>query len=532
MGKTEIRKSLDTGDLREAEQRARIERLKIDGEWAAHRRTLVPQRLTSLSEQEVWYLASKWFVGVEKRNAVSDDEWATLEQAEADLGNLSAPHNLGVAVRSEIDNLLSSEGIRLDVGSDTYKRLIALLSSAMLEAQRRDILRSYPNTPQRRDSRFNDLNAETILHPVANYSLQKLIDALKADPTRSPVRGKTMVKKEAHWQAIKEFFGADTDIGQIGRDRVREFMALLQIMPSNASKHFPGQTIVEAAEKRASKKLPIMAVDTANAYLRTLGGLFRFALREDLIAKNPTDGLLIHAEKKVRAKDKRDPFTLEELQAVFGAPLYTGCVDDGRGYSKPGTSIARRGRYWVPLVALFTGMRLNEICQLTLDDFVHQDGTDIILIGGDGDDETKRVKTEAGHRFVPVHPELRRLGLLEFVEGLRRGSNSNAHLFEELPVGVTGYRSDPFSKFFGQFLDHVGVTDRKKVFHSFRHNYRDGLREQPDISREAVGALGGWNTGRTEDDYGKGLRPSTLAKAIERVEFPGLDLSHLYPETA
>lgn len=69
----------------------------------------------------------------------------------------------------------------------------------------------------------------------------------------------------------------------------------------------------------------------------------------------------------------------------------------------------------------------------------------------------------------------------------------------------------------------------KKVFHSFRHSYRDVLREA-DVSVEAVRALGGWSTGRTEDDYGSGLRASTLASAIEAVRYDGLDLEHLYPK--
>jgi integrase len=162
-----------------------------------------------------------------------------------------------------------------------------------------------------------------------------------------------------------------------------------------------------------------------------------------------------------------------------------------------------------------------------VDDFAFNDGTDVILIRGDDDGETKRIKTEAGKRFVPVHPELRKLGLPIFVEDRRRVSKANATLFPELPTGVTGYPSDPFSKFYARFLDHVGIVDPKKVFHSFRHNYRDALREA-DISIEKVRALGGWSTGRTEDDYGKGLRPSTLAKAIEQVGYPGLDLSHLH----
>ena len=98
-------------------------------------------------------------------------------------------------------------------------------------------------------------------------------------------------------------------------------------------------------------------------------------------------------------------------------------------------------------------------------------------------------------------------------------------------LGSTGYRSDPFSKFFARFLNKVGITHKKKVFHSFRHSYRDVLREA-DISDEKVRALVGWASGRTEDDYGSGLKASTLAKDIEAVRYPDIDLSHLYEKSA
>ena len=91
----------------------------------------------------------------------------------------------------------------------------------------------------------------------------------------------------------------------------------------------------------------------------------------------------------------------------------------------------------MPLSALFSGMRLNEIC----------------------------VKTEAGVRFVPVHPELRKIGLLAYVDERRRTDKPNAPAFPDLPAGSTGYRSNPFSKFFARFLDHDGVKHPKKVFH-------------------------------------------------------------------
>ncbi|PHJ51350.1 hypothetical protein VF02_37910, partial [Nostoc linckia z1] len=86
----------------------------------------------------------------------------------------------------------------------------------------------------------------------------------------------------------------------------------------------------------------------------------------------------------------------------------------------------------------------------------------------------------------------------------------------------------PFSKWFARFLNKVGIEGHRKTFHSFRHTYRDALREA-DISIERVRALGGWSTGNTEDRYGAGTKASTLARDISRVGYHGLDLSHLQP---
>jgi integrase len=144
------------------------------------------------------------------------------------------------------------------------------------------------------------------------------------------------------------------------------------------------------------------------------------------------------------------------------------------------------------------------------------------------EDGLKRVKTTAGHRFMPVHPELKRIGFLEHVAAVRRSSPAGARLFPELPVARTGYISDNFSKWFARFLDHLGIDDRRKGFHSFRHTFRDALREA-EIPQDRVRELGGRSSGSTEDDYGSGTRPSTLAREIAKIRYEGLDLRGLYP---
>lgn len=526
VGKLEVTKSLRTGDLREAQQAARLERVKLDAEWTALRKRLDPSPATTLSEVEIWRLVSRRFVATERRSGGEPSDGISLDDALGEVSQVSNWDEMSGSLHVEARTALAEEGIKLDEASPAFLKLQQVLHRAWQEHARRWVHRHYPHAGMSLDPTFAELNERTILQPVAIWTLSKVMDELSNDPSRTRLTSKSALKRDAQWRLIKEFFGADTEIDRIDRRRIRGFMDLLKRLPSNASKHFPDATIFEAVGLGETKKLPTLSADTANGYLRQVGSIFRYAVNEGIVKSDPSSGLLLPKDG-VRSKDKRLPFSTNDLRAIFAAPLYTGAVDDGFGYSKPGPNVVRRGRFWVPLIALFSGMRLNEICQLTLDDFVHEDGVDIILIRGEEDDETKRVKTEAGHRFVPVHPELRRVGLLSYVEKRRRRDRPTALLFPDLPLGSTGYRSDPFSKFFARFLDHVGVSHPKKVFHSFRHNYRDALREA-DISVERVRALGGWTSGRTEDDYGSGLKAATLARDIEKITYVDLDLKHLH----
>ncbi|MCA3704992.1 hypothetical protein [Phenylobacterium sp.] len=44
-------------------------------------------------------------------------------------------------------------------------------------------------------------------------------------------------------------------------------------------------------------------------------------------------------------RDKRLPFSNEQLRSIFNAPLYTGCTDDWLGFAQPGPERPRRGRF-------------------------------------------------------------------------------------------------------------------------------------------------------------------------------------------
>lgn len=184
----------------------------------------------------------------------------------------------------------------------------------------------------------------------------------------------------------------------------------------------------------------------------------------------------------------------------------------------------------MPLIALFNGMRLNEICQLDVGDIEEVEGVACLHVRSDPfANSGKRLKTESSERLIPVHPTLLAIGFMSFVAGQR--AKGAVRLFPELRRSTTGYYSDPFSKWFRRFLTSVGATAPRTCFHSFRHSFRDALR-QAKVEHEISLALGGWSVGGgagnvTASAYGKGRPMTDLATAVAAISFKSLDLSHI-----
>ncbi len=332
---------------------------------------------------------------------------------------------------------------------------------------------------------------------------------------------------------IAEFFGADTPIGAISRERCRAFVDFLMSVPKNANKKYPNLTLAEAVAATAhDPNVPRINAANVNAYLNKFAGAMNWAELEGLIARNPAKGLRI--PDRVKRRDKRRPFSAAQLLRIFRAPLFTGCIDDEHGYARRGRCHPRRARFWVPLIALFSGLRLNEICQLDVADIIELDGVPCFTVrsGLDDDGGQKRVKNLASERVVPIHIDLRRIGLCRFVTGQQ--SIGHTKLFPEIAVGSNGYRSKNFSQWFSRFLTACGAREPLTCFHSFRHCFRDGLRAS-GVSRDISLALGGWANGSSSGDvadaYGSGFPTRLLEDGINRIRFAGLDLSHLIDQS-
>ena len=349
----------------------------------------------------------------------------------------------------------------------------------------------------------------------------EVFDRFLTDPTQdwSP---RTRLAYSTTQRLAVSIIGGSTPIKAVSRAVCRDFMETLRFLPKGASRAFPALTPIEASRHaKATGYKNIISASNANTYLNKVCVVLNWAVREEFLIRNHLKGLRL--ADPVARMDKRLPFSDQQLEAIFTAPLFTGCQNDDHGYAKKGLERPKGSRFWIPLIALFSGMRLNECCQMDVTDVRKIDGIECFIVSeksliGSTD---KRLKTSTSERIVPVHSYLRQLGLTDFV--IQRKAEGYSKLFFDICVGQNGFRSTAFSKWFVLFLEKGGARQPRTSFHSFRHCFRDALR-RGRVDREVAMMLGGWGNGTksgldVSDYYGSGFDASLLAGEIEKVSF-------------
>src|SRR5262249_44616757 len=132
----------------------------------------------------------------------------------------------------------------------------------------------------------------------------------------------------------------------------------------------------------------------------------------------------------------------------------------------------------------------------------------------------KRLKTPTAIRTVPIHPQLIELGWLRYVDDVRGRGGADAWLFAPISPQAGGALK-AWTKWFGRYLRSVGITDRRKVFHSFRHSFKDALRAA-DVSEDLNDALLGQKNSSVGRSYGakqkSGAKDIVRRFSIERLK--------------
>ena len=182
----------------------------------------------------------------------------------------------------------------------------------------------------------------------------------------------------------------------------------------------------------------------------------------------------------------------------------------------------RNADFWLPLLGLFTGARLEEIGAASLADLKNEGGISYLHITTI---EGRRLKTQTSQRRVPLHDEIIRCGFLAYVGALKKRGETKMFPDIRRKPGAKGAQTAAWSKKYGRWLDKIGITDSRLVFHSFRHTFKEACRVA-NIREEIHDALTGHSNGSIGREYG-GYPLAHLAENVGKIGY-AINLSHLY----
>ena len=205
----------------------------------------------------------------------------------------------------------------------------------------------------------------------------------------------------------------------------------------------------DVSKSKAAKMSPT----TINNHLKRLSSAWKWGQKENHILKklpNPFEGISAGTSKTSRTNKE---ITVEECDQLLNMPFPRA------------TSFDKKTWKYFPIIARYTGMRLNEIGQLTTDDIRTVD--DILCIDVN-EDQGKKLKTDQSARLVPISDKLH--DLIEPLIKQSQKSGSRINLFPK--------RGDYDGKIAKSFANRWDIKAKKIGGHIHFHGLRSYLITQ------------------------------------------------------
>ncbi len=519
--KTRIQESLETSDPQEAALKGTRRRAELLEEFETNRKALNPQRLGSITSDMVQALA-----GAARRRVLQGDQDRREGRNPAikELSLLGLPlmraadGSIPLPERDPLEGLTDWEANNLttmntmasqEAGANyAHRNLLAVLPLIQEDAKAMGFTvdRETPGI-QEALSAYQGAYREA-WHGTTQRDAGEVVET-PAPPTPAvpPEPPKTLRDVFERWKPSGVKPRSEDSIAAMGR-AVAQF----------ETRH-PG-TALQAINGDMGDQYTVWLRDncntpkTARDRLNAINSLLKYAAeRLDWIPKQPWRGLNI----KAPTTNKRRPWTADELQAFFTAPLFTH-------YSLP--DLANGGKdaaYWIPLLGLYTGARLGELCQLRTEDIKTLEDIPVMVLTDEGDDQS--IKSTAGHRSIPIHSELMRLGFLDYVNTIRAtGSDSLWPAMKKRK----GKPSDFFGRWFKKARTAQGLDGERPDFHCLRHTVRTLMRRER-VSEETQDKVTGHATkGSIGTVVYSHWTLKEIQEAVEAIQYPALKLPKAY----
>jgi integrase len=330
-----------------------------------------------------------------------------------------------------------------------------------------------------------------------------------------------------HWKSIggleksyrQSFFplliGVTGDIktNQITKAHINDLVKILLVYPANKNKieKYKNYTVLDFLNIKVNEE-DRQKPYTTRKYKTQIGMFLRWLRTNDYTYIDLDAPLKSVRIIKTVAADDKSEFTASDIRKIFNSKDYT------KGLHKTAS------RFWVPLLGLYTGARLNEICQLAKSDVYIEDATKrwVISFNENDDVHNKSIKKPHHSRIVPIHEKLISLGFVDYVELITK---KNTMIFPELKYtrDENKYANEIQRWFNRTYLNksNCNVTTKNTSFHSIRHTVINHLSTVHDLHENKVAkGLGQLPAGGVfENRYSKQNSYSAYAKYFDLINF-------------
>lgn len=338
---------------------------------------------------------------------------------------------------------------------------------------------------------------------------------------------------------VIEIAGGDKPIAEYTRDDAKKHKNTLFRLPPNHSKFkaFRDKSIAELLElqdnyeeqrklaiqrgQKPPKKIPTLSRTTVNNKLTWASAMFNFAIQERFYPDgNPFGNLKL--KRTVQANQEKSKYSADEMQRIFDRLQWD--------FTHP-------ERFWVTMIGIYHGVRMNQICQLYQQDIIEDPLTGLVCFKFHMGSEDQHLKTSASVKTVPIHPYLLEIGLMDYIRWTKR--NQDSRLFMRLYLGA-GLYSHGMSKWYSSKFNPYILDDKSKSnasFHSFRHGLINLLKQKLVSGPLISGLVGHENESAitpTDDKsitmmrYSQQYEPQVLAPIIALVDYQQIyDMSNI-----
>lgn len=390
---------------------------------------------------------------------------------------------------------------------------------------------SVPETPSPAPSAstpITPLNHQAVPQPTTVGKISDYVDEYMEHKILSKEWcEETVYEHKPKFTLLVEIIG-DIPVTSVTKSKAKHVRAMLRQLPSNMKKRFPDcasvHEAIELVNALPADRRRLYSNATINKTLQTYNNFFTYLEDEkDLIETSPFQGITVSSKNSSDDTEDalyREPYSPEELTRLFTTRQYMEHC-----YNHP-------YQYWLMLIGLYSGARINEIAQLLVSDIDTVEKIDVFDINMKEPKRTKKwLKSKASKRMIPIHPKLKDLGFMDFVRD-RDDGNPYTRLFPELPHKPGKGRFGAYaSKWFNATLKlEAGFrTGEGDDFHTLRSTGASYLQNSHDIEEAKIAAfLGHSRKSITGKHYTGPFAVPVFKRFIDLFDFDQV-LSHIKP---